>query len=252
MAPRANFHGPERGFPLLTSSAQLTSVLLGGNIVTHNYTQKNHAKYDGIIFTQKITQFREVNLTPYYMDLGQAKVILRPRVPAFAGSLRKALHEWNKELGAYHAIVDEFARGVMISQFWYAYSSEALRGDLGISREKHGNRPYYIVDDKLVLRFKRVDDAYRSWNHPTSRARAWDAQASFSTMPPMAKLELGYRLDVTGTVVMDAAVILNYKGRSLWRWQIWGRRVSEFAAAPRDAFGREVYSYEDFSEAVLP
>ena len=189
-------------------------------------------------------------MTSYYMDLGLAKIILRPRVPVFAGSIRKAIHEWNSGLGAYHAVVDEFARGVMISQFWYAFSSLALRGDVGISLEKHGNRPYFIVEDKVVLRFKHVDDAYRSWNHPTSRARAWDAQASFPTMPPMAKLELGYRLDLTGTIIKDAAVILNYRGRSLWRWQIWGYPISEFAAAPRDAFGRVVYSHEDFSKAV--
>ena len=191
-------------------------------------------------------------MTSYYMDLGRAKIILRPRVPVFAGSIRKAIHEWNSGLGAYHAVVDEFARGVMISQFWYAFSSLALRGDVGISLEKHGNRPYFIVEDKVVLRFKHVDDAYRSWNHPTSRARAWDAQASFPTMPPMAKLELGYRLDLTGTIIKDAAVILNYRGRSLWRWQIWGYPISEFAAAPRDAFGRVVYSHEDFSKAVQP
>ena len=93
-------------------------------------------------------------MTPYYMDLARAKLILRPRVPAFAGSLRKAIREWNIGLSAYHATVDEFARGVWISQFWYAYSSQALKGDAGISLEKHGNRPYYIVDDQLVLRFQ--------------------------------------------------------------------------------------------------
>ena len=191
-------------------------------------------------------------MTLHHIDLGRAKATLQPRIPVFAGSLRKAIQEWNNGLGAYHAIVDQFARGVLINQFWYAYSSQAFRGDQGISLDKHGNRYYYIVDGLLVLRFKHVDNSYRSWNHPTSRARAWDAQASFPTIPPMAKLELGYRLDLTGTVVRDAVVMLNYKGQSLWRWQIWGHPISEFAAAPRDVFGRVVYSHNDFSGVVLP
>ena len=191
-------------------------------------------------------------MTPYHVDLGRAQATLQPRIPVFAGSLSKAIQEWNNGLGAYHAIMDQFARGVFINQLWYEYSSQAFRGDAGISLGKHGNRSYYIVDDLLVLRFKHVDDSYRSWNHQTSRARAWDAQASFPTIPPMVKLELGYRLDLTGTVVRDAVVMLKYKGRSLWRWQIWGRRISEFAAAPRDVFGRVVYSYDDFSRVVLP
>ena len=191
-------------------------------------------------------------MTRYYIDLEGAQAILQPRVPAFAVSLRKAIHEWNNRLGAYHAIFDEFARAVLINQLWYAYSWQALHGDAGVLRDKHGNRHYYILDDLVVLRFKHVDDAYRSWNHPTSRALAWEAQASFPTIPPLAKLELGYRLDLTGTVVRDAVVMLNYKGRSLWRWQIWGHPIDEFAATPRDAFGRAAYSHDDFSGVVLP
>ncbi len=191
-------------------------------------------------------------MNPHFIELRSAKTILQPRVPIFAGSLRKAIQEWNNGLGAYHAIVDEFARGVLVNQFWYAYSSQAFRGDVGVSLDKHGNRHYYIVDDLLVLRLKHVDNSYRSWNHPTSRARAWDAQASFPTIPPMAKLELGYRLDLTGTVVRDAVVMLNFKGRSVWRWQIWGPAIGEFAAAPRDVFGRMVHTHDDFSGVVLP
>ena len=191
-------------------------------------------------------------MTPYYIDLTRAKATLQPRISVFAGSIRKAMQDWNNGLGAYHAIVDEFARAVLINQLWYAYSSQALRGDAGISLEKHGNRHYYIVDDLLVLRFKHVDNSYRSWNYRTSRASAWEAQASFPTIPKMAKLELGYRLDLTGTVVKDAMVMLNYRGRSLWRWQIWGHPISEFAAAPTDMLGRQVYTHDDLSGVVLP
>ena len=200
---------------------------------------------------QDITQEPESGITGYYIDLEGARAILQSRVPAFAVSLRKAIHEWNNRFGAYHAILDEFARAVLINQLWYAYSSQALHGDAGVLLDKYGNRYYYVLDDSVVLRFKHVDDAYRSWNHPTLRALAWGAQASLPTIPPLAKLELGYRLDLTGTVVRDAVVMLNYNGRSLWRWQIWGRPIDEFAATPRDAFGRAVYSHDDFSEVVL-
>ena len=191
-------------------------------------------------------------MAPYYIDIGRAQATLRPRILVFAGSLSKAVWEWNNGLGKYHATIDQFARGVLISQLWYSYSSQALRSDVGVSLARYGNGYYYIVDNLLVLRFKHVDDSYRSWNHPTPRARAWSAQVSFPTMPPMAKLELGYRLDLTGTVVEDAMVMLKYGEHSLWRWQIWGHPISEFAAAPRDIFGRVVYAHDDFSGAVLP
>ena len=191
-------------------------------------------------------------MVPYYIDLAHAMAVLLPRLPVFAGSLRKAIFEWNNGLGAYHAVIDEFARGVVINRMWYAFSSQSLQGDDGISLEKHGNGSYYTVDSKVVLRFKHVDNAYRSWNHPTPRSRAWASQASFPTMPPLAKLELGYRLDLTGTIVKDAMVMLNYKGRPVWRWQVWGHRISEFAAAPVDMMGRLIFSHDDFSGVVLP
>ena len=190
-------------------------------------------------------------MTGYYIELGEAKSVLKSRMPVFAGALRKALHEWNKGLGAYHATVDEFARGVLINQFWYVFSSHALRDDTGISLEKHGNGYFFTVDDSLVLRLKHVNKAYRSWNHPTRRSLALDAQVPFPTIPPMARLELGYRLDLTGTVVEDAVVMLNNNGRSLWRWQIWGYPISEFAASPSDMLGHAVYSHDDFSGVLL-
>ena len=204
------------------------------------------------MLTQHCTQNTRLDMSPYFMNMAAAQTVLLPRIPAFVDALRRATREWNSGLGAYHAIVDEFARAVLISQFWYSYSYQLLRSDSGVSLEKFGNRSFYTIDKLLVLRLKHVDSSYRSWNHLTARALAWNAQASFPSIPPMVKLELGYRMDLTGTVVKDAVVMLNYKGRSLWRWQIWGGQISEFAAASRDAFGRLVYSYDDFSEAELP
>ena len=191
-------------------------------------------------------------MTSYSIDLQRAKAILQPRIPVLAGSLRKAIDEWNSGLGKYHAILDQSVRGVIINQFWYAYSSQAFRGDAGITLDKHGNGRYYVIDDSLVLRLKHVDDSYRSWNHPTSRARAWDAQISFPTIPPMVKLELGYRVDLTGTVVRDAVVMLNYEKQPAWRWQVWGHPIAEFAVTPKDMLGRVVYSHNDFSGVALP
>ena len=204
------------------------------------------------MFTQNFTQEPPLDSSPYFMNMATAQAILLPRIPAFIDALRKATREWNDGLGAYHAILDEFARAVIISQFWYSHSHQLLRSDSGVSLERFGNRHFYTIERELVLRLKHVDSSYRSWNHPTTRALAWNAQASFPSIPPMVKLELGYRMDLTGTVVRDAMVMLNYKGHSLWRWQIWGRQISEFAAAARDGFGRLVYSHDDFSAVDLP
>ena len=190
-------------------------------------------------------------MAPLYINLVDAQTTLRPRIQVIAGALGKAVREWNAA-GQYHALVDESFRGMFISQLWYTYVTQALRGDAGVMKHRSGNRPYFTFDQLLVLRFKHVDRGYQSWNHSTPEFRAWNEQASFPTIPPLPKLELGYRMDVTGTVVRDAMVMFKYKKQTLWRWQIWGRPFGEFATHSRDMFGRSVYAHDDNSQIVLP
>ena len=187
-------------------------------------------------------------MKPYYLDLHEAKSILEPRAPVFVDALRKAMHEWNHGLSHYHTTFDEFARGVLLSQMWYNYSSQALQGDFGVALTWRGSRPYYIFDQSVVLRFKHLNSAYQTWNYPTARALAWNAQSVFPSIPPLVKLDLGYRLDLTGTRVLEVMVMLNNNGISVWRWQIWGQPISEFAAAPKDGLGRTVFAYDNFAK----
>ena len=188
----------------------------------------------------------------YYMTLEKAKSVLQPRMPLLIGALKKAVHEWNLGLSQYHTKLDAFARGVFINQLWYEYSNQALHGDPGVSLEKNGQRTSLIIDRSLVLRLKHVNEAYRSRNYPTPRDRAWNGQVYFPSIPPIPRLDIGYRMDLTGTAVKDSMVIFSQGVQSLWRWQVWGFPVSEFAGAPNDMFGRTVYSHDDYSRVVMP
>ena len=190
--------------------------------------------------------------TRYDITLEDAKALLAPRMPALANALRIAVHEWSDGLGKYHAKVNEDLRALFINQLWHYHSIELLREDAGISRQKNGRHEYLRVDGSLVLRIKHVGPTYRSWNYPTRRSQAWNAQAHFLDLPPMPRLNFGYRLDITGTVVKDAMVMLSQEGHSIWRWQVWGYPVSEFPATHRDMLGRVVYAHDDYSEATMP
>ncbi len=190
-------------------------------------------------------------MSAYYIGLTEAKPVLQPRMPVFADALRKAVHEWNNGLGQYHAELDEFARSVIINQFWFAAAKNALYGDGGVSSGKHGNGYYFVVDGILVIRFKHLDESYKTWNHPTPRSRAMEAQLPFRSIPPLARLDLGYHLDLTGTVVETAMVMFNRNRRSVWRWQIWGHPIDEFAAMPRNQFGDATYVHDDYSGVAL-
>lgn len=182
----------------------------------------------------------------YFMELATAQSILSPRMQTFAMALKSAVDGWN-DFGKFHAELDEVARAAIISGLWYNRANQALSSDPGIERKLYGNRPYFRVDGELSLRLKHVGSTYQPWNYRTKRALAWNEQAPFPTILPGPRLDLAYRLDLTGTLILDAIVMLNRERDSIWRWQVWGDPVAEFATPSKDMFGRETYAHADFS-----
>ena len=194
-------------------------------------------------------------MTLYQINLTRVKIILQPRMPILAGALGKALREWNHGLGQYHAEMTEFGRAVVLNDLWYTYAALEFRrqGDAGIVLEHNDERRCFTVDGELILRFKHLNDQYRPRNNWTVRAQAWETQAWFPSIPPMVRLDFGYRLDLTGTSVLTAMVLFGNGKETVWRWQVWGHPVSEFASKPSvDMLGRRVYSHDDYSGAMLP
>ena len=77
-----------------------------------------------------------LDMTRHHIGLEDAKSVLDSRISHFATALKNAVQTWNDDLGSHHDTLDEFARGVIISQFWYAESLQAFRGDSGVLAER--------------------------------------------------------------------------------------------------------------------
>ena len=186
----------------------------------------------------------------FHIELASAQRILRPRVRQLAGALRVVMLEWNNAPNGFHMHLDNYGRAVNINQLWYGYARQVLAGDPAVSFAKFSNGYSMNVDDQLVLRIKQVDGSYRPRNSATRRALHWGQQLRFPTIPDLVRLDLGYRLDLTGSVVEDAVIMLTHNGHALWRWQIWGRPISKFASAPVDMSGNLVYVHNDYSKVA--
>ncbi len=65
----------------------------------------------------------------------------------------------------------------------------------------------WIVDDKAVVRFKKMDEDGRSRNYPTKQAKEYDKQQQLPGLPsPPLNLVAGYFPDPTGTEVVRVQV----------------------------------------------
>ncbi len=91
-----------------------------------------------------------------------------------------------------------------------------------------GGESYFVIDDCFALRFKHLDRNLMSMNYPTKRARDWNRQLRLPGLPPWDRLEFGYRMDITGTAIQDAFILLRKGGVFLWIWQVMGDRIDTF------------------------
>ena len=182
-----------------------------------------------------------------YISHAEATAILEPRMSLFCTALQRAVREWREDFAQYHAWFDELARAVFINQSWNQHANALHRDDGGIVMLRHGNGRYFTVDERVDLRLKHADVYYQVWDHPTARAIARAEQRSFPTLPPLAHLDLAYRLDLAGTTIRDAIVMLRCGRNTVWRWQVLGPAVPEFAQSSRNLVGQVVYSRGDYS-----
>ena len=164
-----------------------------------------------------------------FITLPDVQRILDPgRVRSFVGALRDTLKTWNTELASAQMVLDPAARAMNFSRYWYYNANLALSDDTGVKFNTVQNQRMFTIDERIILRFKLIDRAFKSKNYPTRKATQWRLQYPLPVFPPCERLEFGYRLDLTGTGVEDAFILLRVGNTVVWLWQLWGARIDTF------------------------
>lgn len=165
-----------------------------------------------------------------FITLPETQVILNPaRMSGLAGALRNSLNTWNTAFASAQMVLDRSGRAIMINQYWYHFANLGLAGDQGVEPGRDQLQRFIKIDDRIFLRFKLLDENFESSNYPTPHAvRLRHQQISFPGFPKSEWLEFGYRLDITGTVLQDAFILLRVGKRVVWLWQIGGSQIGTF------------------------
>ncbi len=164
-----------------------------------------------------------------YISLPETESILQPpRINALAGAIHNSLNTWNTALGPAQMYLDSRARAIIINQAWYYFSQLALGDDPDITWGIDQGQRFLVVDQRIILRFKLLDRKFESKNYPTNRANQLRLQYPLEGLPECEWLEVEYRLDITGTALQDAFVLLRVGNRIAWLWQISGNQIDEF------------------------
>lgn len=185
--------------------------------------------------------------------LREARSILLDRMPSLVECVSGAVSTWNTDYAPHHLVLDATARAKILSDHFYFNAASSLSGR-GVELKVDQLQRYLVVDERLILRFKRFDGHLGTRNYPTDHATEWVRQIPLDGIPPVARLHLGYRLDLTGTILEDMFVTLPNGIPEVvndWVWQVWGEPITtvgiqmRFPQLQPDA--GVVYAYDDFS-----
>jgi hypothetical protein len=186
------------------------------------------------------------------ISLPEAQPILRSHLPALARSMAQAVRTLNDLPNPSPMALDATGQATFLSQHFYYFASVNMDGDPRIRFRKDQLQRYIVVDERLILRFKKFDVNLRARNYPTEHARHWVTQIPLKGLPEVERLELGYRPDLTGTAIQYAFIILPHGEINEWVWQIWGDPAEpppgiQIRMRPPSPNPPMPYAYDDFS-----
>ena len=165
-----------------------------------------------------------------HITLGEAKRILDPRMSTMVNELRLTIVSWNNRPAQWQlSLADPKARGLVLNRIWYQRIQSALANDRGVQRRPNaGEESYLEIDGLFMLRLKSLSRQLTTRNLPTKRSKHWDSQLTLPGLPPGNRLDLGYRLDPTGTSLRDMFVMFHINKSLIWVWQVAGISVGTF------------------------
>ena len=171
-------------------------------------------------------------MTPYPLELFSARSVLQPRIWAILDAALEAFDTVvNRELPSLPGTQTSTIAAMVCDQA-YRNITLNLAGDDGLFRASHRGQRFFVFDGLLVLRVKKLNRNFLSSNIRTRQASHWNRQLSLDGVPTLSRLELGYQVDLTGSVLTGVFVLLRLGNDVQWLWQIHGAQVSTFAVQP--------------------
>ncbi|HLG69792.1 MAG TPA: hypothetical protein VK009_05140 [Chloroflexota bacterium] len=193
------------------------------------------------------------------ISLNETRTLLAgSRMTAFTKAATDAVTGWVQDF--HHVAFGQTTRAWAISDLFYHFGQEYHAGDEGVRYGETRGQRYFVVDERILMRFKLLDDGLQSSNYPTDQALDFVGQEPIPDFPPLDRLHIGYRLDITGLLLRDAFVTLPI-GRperfNAWVWQVLGDPIGassiyglqyklpgEFGAAG------DQYAYDDYQQML--
>jgi hypothetical protein len=98
-------------------------------------------------------------------------------------------------------------RACIVHDFMVSHAKRLFEGVPGVHIEDRSGIVLLVIDDRLAIRFKKLDKENRTRNYPTQQALAFMQQLDLPTIPSLARLVVGYRLTNLETELESVFVV---------------------------------------------
>ena len=115
---------------------------------------------------------------------------MSPLVDTFAVSLDAAFDELHKAPN-----LDSIAAANFIASRWYSQIQSRLRGQRGMVFDKLQGQKFLCIDERVIVRFKRLSDNLETKNILTPQQLLWNRQLGLLGLPPIPRLVCGYQFN---------------------------------------------------------
>jgi hypothetical protein len=115
-------------------------------------------------------------------------------------------------------------RATLIHNYMMNLAGPAFVGDAGVRLIEKQETVYFVVEQRLVLRFKKGDDIGLSSNIETQAALAFnDPQQTLPELPDVGRVDIVYVLNPLETLIDRVLVVARNGNRVVWSYAIYPR-----------------------------
>lgn len=113
------------------------------------------------------------------------------------------------------------ARANVLSAFMHDYIAE-LEGTPGLVLIERYGTTTVMIEDSVLVRFKKLHWTGLSSNYPTQRSLDFNGQMPLPDVPLVERVDAGYVLDRAGIRIEDVLISYRKDSRVVWKYSIAG------------------------------
>ena len=156
------------------------------------------------------------------LDLAANMAVLEPHLPLLSGCVRRAFAYYQTEYPALaRAAHDNAASAKNVHRHVLDEVTVATDGLRGLTMVDVRGLVVLNIHDRVVIRFKKMDEEGKSVSYPTEQAKNYDRQLPLPELPAAAtRLTFGYEPDLAFSAIVRVLVACPLGPRAHWCVQV--------------------------------